>query len=188
VDGSTAPREQTRFGHAARCIEGMPTVEDIVAPGRALESLLRRAARGHRPAWRLLLAHAPIVIEAESRWLYPALLHRRPDGARRAWLLPFAAEHEQILEVLEHLKHSAAGRADPMFRGAQWLMLRHARSEREWLVKALSDHRKLDDPALRRFVQRCRPLVDAVGALGSGSAGSAGSAGGDAVKATEATG
>jgi hypothetical protein len=49
----------------------------------AFESILRRAARGHRLAWRLLIDHTPTLIEAESRWLFPALLRRRPGGARR---------------------------------------------------------------------------------------------------------
>jgi hypothetical protein len=154
----------------------MPSIEDILAPGRAFESLLRRASRGHRQAWRLLIDCTPSLIDAESRWLYPALLHRRPGGARHAWLLPFASEHEQMLELLEHLARSPSGRADPMFRGAQWLMLRHARSERDWLAQTLERRSRLDDTALERFVLRCRPIVEAACGLG-GLGGMGGAAG-----------
>jgi hypothetical protein len=145
----------------------MPNIEDILAPGRALEAILRRAARGHRLAWRALIDHTPTLIDAETRWLFPALLNRRPGGARRAWLLPFAADHEQMLELLEHLARTPARRADPMFRGAQWLMLRHARDERAWLQRALAEHRALDDAPFARFVAHCRPLVEAAHALGT---------------------
>jgi hypothetical protein len=126
---------------------------------------MRRAARGNRAAWALLLEHAPRVIDAERRWLYPALLHRRPGGAHRAALMPFDGEHEQMLELLEHLARSPARRTDPMFRAMEWLMLRHARSERRWLERALAEPRVRADPALARFATRCRPVVDAVARL-----------------------
>lgn len=145
----------------------IPT-EDLLAPGRALESLVRRAARGNRAAWQLLMRHAPRVIDAESRWLYPALLHRRPGGAHRAHQLPFAGEHEQMLELFEHLAHSPAGRLDPMFRAAEWMLLRHARSEREWLEAAIAAHRPRDDPAFARFAAHCRPVLDDLARLSAG--------------------
>jgi hypothetical protein len=145
----------------------MPSIDDILAPGRAFEALLRRASRGHRQAWQRLLQCTPLLIDAESRWLYPALLHRQPGGARHAWLLPFSSEHEQILELIDYLAHSPSGRADPMCRSAQSLMLRHIRSERQWMAQALRGHLRLDDSALERFVMRCRPLVDAARELGA---------------------
>ncbi len=33
----------------------MTPIDDLLAPGRALESLMRRAARGNRAAWALLV-------------------------------------------------------------------------------------------------------------------------------------
>jgi hypothetical protein len=147
-------------------MDGMTPIDELLAPGRALESLMRRAASGNRIAWRLLLEHAPGVIAAERRWLYPALLHRRPGGAHRTALMPFDGEHEQMLELLERLAHAPpAGRSDPMFRAMEWLVLRHARSERRWLERALAEHRPRDDPALARFAARCRPVVEAVARL-----------------------
>lgn len=142
------------------------TLEDLLAPGRALESLTRRSAHGHRPALRLLLEHAPAVIEAEERWIYPALLRRRPGGVRRSWLLPHAGEHEQILELLGHLSRGGSPRLDPMLRAAQWLLLRHARSERAWFEAVLSVPRpRLEDRAFTRFVTACHPLVATMRAL-----------------------
>ncbi len=146
-------------------VGGMTQIESLLAPGRALESLMRRAASGNRAAWVLLLEHAPRVIDAERRWLYPALLHRRPGGAHRAALMPFDGEHEQMLELIEHLARVPSGRADPMFRAMEWLMLRHARSERRWLERAIVEHPRHDDPALARFAARCRPVVDALARL-----------------------
>jgi hypothetical protein len=148
----------------------MSLVDPFLAPGRALESLMRRAASGNRTAWALFLEHAPAVIDAERRWLYPALLHRRPGGAHRAWLLPFDGEHEQMLELLEHLARVPAARCDPMFRAMEWLTLRHARSERRWLERAIAEHRPHDDPALARFAARCRPAVEAVARLAKAGA------------------
>ncbi len=152
----------------------MTPIDDLLAPGRALESLMRRAARGNRAAWALLVEHAPRVIDAERRWLYPALLHRRPGGATRAALMPFDGEHDQLLELLERFAHAPApvpGRADPGMRAIEWLMLRHARSERRWLERAIAEHRPRDDPAFARFAARCRPVVDAVARLAATASG-----------------
>ena len=144
----------------------MTTIDDLLAPGRALESLVRRAAHGHRLAWRLLLRHTPDVIRAETRWLYPALLHRRPGGAQRSLLLPFHGDHEQLLELVEQLSRSPNGRADPMFRAMQWLLLRHTRAERQWLVQAVAVQGPRDESGFARFVARCRPLLDDCARLG----------------------
>jgi hypothetical protein len=146
----------------------MVPTDDVLAPGRALESLVRRAARGNRAAWRLLMRHGPRFIEAECRWLYPALLHRSPGGAHRAQTIPFAGEHEQMLELFELLARSPAERLDPMFRAAHWLVLRHSREERRWLEELLAARRPRDDAALRRFVAHCRPLVEGLRRLSAG--------------------
>ncbi|RPH45451.1 MAG: hypothetical protein EHM87_06315 [Burkholderiales bacterium] len=142
-------------------LQGMaPTIEAILAPHLALESLVRRAAHGSRPALRLLIDHGPRVIEAEGRWLYPALLHRLPGGAQRVQMLPFTAEHEQMLELIGHVAAGGSGLSDPMFLALQWLVLRHGRAERRWLEAAIAADRPRDDTALRRFVVHCRPLLD----------------------------
>jgi len=137
----------------------MPSIDEILDPGRSLETLVRRAARGHRPAWRLVHEHAPGVIRAEDRWLYPTLLHGRPGGAGRAWLLPLGGEHEQMLELLEQIGAGPPGRLDPMFIAFQSLLLVHLRSERRWLESAWREHPAPDALALARFVAACRPLV-----------------------------
>jgi hypothetical protein len=139
--------------------EGMPSIDDILEPGRALETLVRRAARGNRPAWRLVQEHTPRIIMAENRWLFPTLLHRQPGGAGRAWLLPLGGEHEQIVELLDQVGPTPAGRLEPMFVAAQSLLLAHLRSERGWLASVLPRSRIQDDTALGRFVAACRPLV-----------------------------
>jgi hypothetical protein len=138
----------------------MTPIESILAPGRALESLARRAGRGHRPAWQLLLRHLPLVVGAENRWLFPALLHGHAGGARRALLLPFGGEHEQMLDLLEHLARVPVPHRDPMFVAAQSLMLRHARTERRFVEAALAGAARPDASRLARFVERCRPLLD----------------------------
>jgi len=143
----------------------MVPIDDILAPGRALEALARRAARGQRPAMRVLIAHLPAVLEAEDRWLFPALLRRRPGGARRAWQMSFDAEHEHLLDLLARLAHGPLGRSDALFRAVHTLLLRHVREERAWLAAAHAAHDRLDDPAFARYVAHCRPLLEAFAAL-----------------------
>lgn len=141
---------------------GMDTTHDLLAPGRALEALARRAARGHRPSWKLLLEQLPQVIEAESRWLYPALLHRQPGGARRALLMPLTGEHEQMLDLIETLASRPAARNDPMVRALQTLLLLHVRSEREWLEHAIRSHPHplRQETAIARYLAQCAPLLE----------------------------
>lgn len=153
----------------------MIPIEDLLAPGRAIESLARRAARGNRAAWRLLAEHLPKVIDAERRWLYPALLHRRPGGANRSALLPFDGEHDHMLELVEHVAretsgtrvgpHASGGPTGAMGRALEALLLRHTRHERRWLETTLASHRPQDESALARFVARCKPVVDDVARL-----------------------
>jgi hypothetical protein len=145
-------------------------IEAILEPSRVLESLTRRAARGHRPAHRMLLALTPAFCEAEDRLLYPELLKSRTSGAQRAWLLPFGGEHEQMLQIVEQLNRApAAARDDPMFRALQWLVVRHARAEREWLQDALTRQPSPDPGRLARFVEQTRPLLDRARSVMEGS-------------------
>lgn len=144
----------------------MIDLERLLAPGRALDALVRRVARGDHAAWRLLTGHAPGVIDAETRWLHPALLRRLPGSPAHAHLLPFGGDHEHVLEWLERLSASRCGGTSPMFRGLQWLMLGHGRAERRWVERAWRQAGPAlhADPALQRFVDRCQPLVEAVAA------------------------
>jgi hypothetical protein len=137
-------------------------IEDILAPGRVLESLMRRAARGHRPSLRTLMELTPAICAAEDRFLYPELLKAGGTGAQRAWLLPFASEHEQMHQLVEQLGRAspAPKRDDPMFRALQWLVARHTRAEREWLQEAVTRQPLPDVGRLDRFVEQTRPLVD----------------------------
>lgn len=108
----------------------------------------------------MLLAFAPALCDAEDRYLYPALLKHRAPGLQRAWLLPFSGEHEQMLHLIEQVEQSPASvRSDPMFRALQWLAIRHARAEREWVQDALTRRPLADDARLERFVEQTRPLL-----------------------------
>lgn len=140
----------------------MITSDELLAPGRALESLARRAAHGHRPAWKLLLDHLPRVIDAESRWLYPALLHRHPGGARHALTMPLTGEHEQMLDMIEVLASGSVIRSDPMVRALQSTLLLHTRGERAWLARALRAHPHPlhADTAFGRYLARCAGLME----------------------------
>jgi hypothetical protein len=138
-------------------------IEDILAPGRALESLMRRAARGHKPSYRLLLELTPALCEAEDRLLYPELLKARASGLERAWLMPFGGEHDQMLQIVEQLNVAPpSSREDPMFRALQWLVARHVRAEREWLQDALTREPLPDGRKLARYVEHTRPMVERV--------------------------
>ena len=145
----------------------MVTIDDILAPGRALELLSRRAARGHRPALRLLLRCAPVVLEAEERWLHPVVMKARPGGAGGAWRMSHDGEHEQMLELVARVARGPTGRADAMFRALHGLLLRHLREEREWLVATIAQHGAADEQAFARYVAQCRPVLAAVAALGA---------------------
>jgi hypothetical protein len=134
-------------------------IEDVLAPGRIMESLARRAARGHKPAQKMLLEFVPALCDAEDRYLYPELLKHRAPGAQHAWLLPFGGEHEQMLHLIEQIGEAPAMRNDPMLRALQWLVLRHVRAEREWLQDALGGEPLPDDAKLGRFVEQIRPLL-----------------------------
>lgn len=136
-------------------------IEEILAPGRSLEALVRRAARGHKPSHRMLLELTPALCDAEDRLLFPELLKMRASGLERAWLLPFGGEHEQMLQIVEQLNAApTAARDDPMFRAMQWLVARHVRAEREWLLDALTCQPLPDEHRLERFVEQTRPLIE----------------------------
>jgi hypothetical protein len=135
-------------------------IEDVLAPGRAMESLARRAARGHKPAQKMLLELVPALCDAEDRYLYPELLKHRAPGVQHAWLLPFGGEHEQMLHLIEQIGEAPATmRNDPMLRALQWLVLRHARAERQWLEDALAREPLPADSKVGRFVEQTRTLL-----------------------------
>jgi hypothetical protein len=140
---------------------GHDFLHDLLLPCRTLESLARRAARGHRASWSQLLRHLPRIIEAEHRWLYPALLHRHPGGARRVLTMPLTGEHEQMLDMIETLASRTAPPHNPMARALQATLLQHARSERTWLERVLRSHPVplRTDTALARYVAHCAPML-----------------------------
>ena len=144
----------------------MLLVDDLLAPARTLEALARRAARGHRPAWRLLFEHLPAVIRAETRWLYPALLGRQPGDATRAWLLPASGEHEQILDLFERVGPHPPGPRDAMFVAALSTLRAHLRHERAWIGTELERRGPgVDHAALARYLAACRPLAEQAGRM-----------------------
>jgi hypothetical protein len=134
-------------------------IDALLEPGRVMESLMRRAARGHKPAKRLLLEITPALCDAEDRLLYPELLKLRFPGVDAAWQLPFDCEHEQIAQLIDQLRATSAARDDGLFRALQWLVIQHLREEREWLREALSQDPPPDPARLERYLEQTRPLV-----------------------------
>lgn len=81
----------------------MNPVDELFAPGREIEALLRSSLKGNHTAAHVLAERMPRVLDAEDRWLLNPL-RNAGDAALVARIERHLEAHDRMRAVLEQLR------------------------------------------------------------------------------------
>ncbi len=133
----------------------MDLMDELTAPGRELQTLLRAALKGNRGATRELIAQLPRVLAAEERWLH-AELRKCEVPTMHKHLQRHVEAHDRMRAVIEQFRDPGLSeeQGQALLRILDAMLVSHLRAERAMLATACDAGWLAYTSGLGRFVRR----------------------------------